>query len=267
MPVSIYGYLACECIQTIMPFLENALKRQHFIRQNLDGYITQGCYNNNVRASAGTHSGGGVWDFEHSLTQGRSEELLRTFDYYGWHLEIRTQAQGFSIAHLHGVVMTCPHLSEQAKWQVAQFERGLNGLITRGATWPPNRGITDWRSVPGRELTNSPNINKPIQTIAPYMEETAMRVVLNTDGSAYLITPSGTRHITDRIAAAATARVLTCRPFGTAEPERVHQQEIELANAVISGIADDKIAQMARKLAATAANELGEIEPSTTAGS
>ena len=91
--------------------------------------ITQGCYSGGVGASAGTHDGGGVFDFSVrglTLTQiNRRVRALRRVGFAAWH---RVPSEGGWTAHIHAVAVGCDDLSPSAERQVAALRRGRNGL-------------------------------------------------------------------------------------------------------------------------------------------
>lgn len=91
--------------------------------------ITQGCYSGGVSASAGTHNGGGVFDFSVrglTLTQiNRRVRALRRVGFAAWH---RVTSEGGWTPHIHAVAVGCPDLSPSAERQVAALRRGRNGL-------------------------------------------------------------------------------------------------------------------------------------------
>lgn len=90
--------------------------------------ITQGSYSHGSQ-SAGTHSGGGVFDFSVrslTLTQiNRRVRALRRVGFAAWH---RTPDEGNWAAHIHAVAVGCDDLSDSAERQVAALRRGRNGL-------------------------------------------------------------------------------------------------------------------------------------------
>lgn len=90
---------------------------------------TQGCYSGSVSASAGTHSGGGVFDFSVrglSLSQiNRRVRSLRRVGFAAWH---RVPSEGPWNAHIHAVAVGCDDLAPSAERQVAALRRGRNGL-------------------------------------------------------------------------------------------------------------------------------------------
>lgn len=91
--------------------------------------ITQGAYSGAVSASAGTHGGGGVFDFSVrglTLTQiNRRVRALRRVGFAAWH---RVPSEGPWVAHIHAVAVGCDDLSPSAERQVAALRRGRNGL-------------------------------------------------------------------------------------------------------------------------------------------
>lgn len=72
-----------------------------------------------------------------------------------------------------------------------------------------------------------------------------MRTIQTTSGDCMLVTPLGAFHITDDVAANATARVLSAGRYGSGDA--VHDLELQLADAVIRQaeatltVADDAI--------------------------
>lgn len=91
--------------------------------------LTQGCYSGGVSASAGTHSGGGAFDFSVrglTLTQiNRRVRALRRVGFAAWH---RVPSEGPWQSHIHAIAVGCDDLSPSAQRQVAALRRGRNGL-------------------------------------------------------------------------------------------------------------------------------------------
>jgi SLT domain-containing protein/phage-related protein len=84
--------------------------------------IIQGPYNaGGVAASAGTHDGGGVYDFP--ADQAVLQQLLSS----GWAAWMRGNGDGMD-PHIHAVCMSATDLSPQAAWQVQDFQNGGSGL-------------------------------------------------------------------------------------------------------------------------------------------
>ena len=125
---SVYGVDACGCQVVSLPMVEARLREAGGVRQDLSGLITQGAYSSGVSASAGTHSGGGVWDVAWS-TVDTDAKVLAWRD-SGVAMFPRTPDQGFPY-HGHGVWLGCPHLSPSAAKQLDDYRAGLNALVTR----------------------------------------------------------------------------------------------------------------------------------------
>lgn len=89
--------------------------------------ILQGSYNTGVSASAGTHDGGGVVDLAPYDHVNKVLELRRA-GFAAWY---RPAIPGLWGAHIHAVLMGNAKLSAQAKWQVAEYLAGRNGLANR----------------------------------------------------------------------------------------------------------------------------------------
>lgn len=102
--------------------------------------ITQGSYSRSVGASAGTHSGGGAFDFSvRGLTNAqinRRVAALRTVGFAAWH---RLPSQGPWPAHIHAIAVGCTDLSPQAARQVTALRNGRDGLADNGPD--PHRGL------------------------------------------------------------------------------------------------------------------------------
>jgi hypothetical protein len=102
------------------------------------GYVVvQGSWSSSVGASAGTHAGGGAFDLR-SRDYTRAQALamvaeLRKRNVCAWW---RTPEFGWPATaggpHIHGIVRDEPGLSPAAARQVADYDRGLNGLASHG---------------------------------------------------------------------------------------------------------------------------------------
>jgi SLT domain-containing protein len=111
--------------------------------------ITQGPNNpGGVAASAGTHDGGGVYDF--GTTDPGYLAQLHAAGFAAW---IRGNGDGMS-PHIHAVCASAPDLSPQAAWQVQDFKNGGSGLgipaLGRGTA--NSRGGWRWVGDRGPEL-------------------------------------------------------------------------------------------------------------------
>ena len=95
--------------------------------------ITQGCYSSGVKASAGTHSGGGAFDFSVrglSLSQiNRRVKALRRVGFAAWH---RVTSEGGWAPHIHAIAIGCPDLAPLAEMQVKAYRDGYSGLGRNG---------------------------------------------------------------------------------------------------------------------------------------
>lgn len=99
--------------------------------------VMQGSWSGSVKASAGTHSGGGAVDISVAgMTERRALALvaeLRKRNGAAW---LRSPKYGWPArlggAHIHCIIRDSPGLSRGAKAQVAAFNRGRNGLASQG---------------------------------------------------------------------------------------------------------------------------------------
>jgi GH25 family lysozyme M1 (1,4-beta-N-acetylmuramidase) len=97
--------------------------------------LFQGSYNTTVKASGGTHDGGGVVDLapadhEHKV------KVLRAIGFAAWY---RPKTVDWD-PHIHAVLVGHEKLSPEAQRQVVQYRNGTNGLKSRApdATPRPN---------------------------------------------------------------------------------------------------------------------------------
>ena len=99
--------------------------------------LTQGSYNAGVRASAGTHDGGGVVDIStagmSASTRKRAEQCLRRAGFAAW---VRTPP-AFSY-HIHAVAIGDREMSSGARSQIAQWADDRNGLANHGPDPAPD---------------------------------------------------------------------------------------------------------------------------------
>jgi hypothetical protein len=101
--------------------------------ENIAGFpfvITQGSYNKGgVKASGGTHDGGGVIDIRardlRPAQRGAAVLALRKVGFAAW---LRTPAQANWPYHIHAVAKGDRDLSAQAQAQVLSYLHGRNGL-------------------------------------------------------------------------------------------------------------------------------------------
>jgi hypothetical protein len=95
--------------------------------------VIQGSFSTRVRASAGTHRGGGVIDVDKDASSWLGAvAALRHVGFAAWH---RDPSQGPWGHHIHAVEIGNPTLSPEAAAQVASYLRGGSGLAgyERGA--------------------------------------------------------------------------------------------------------------------------------------
>jgi TP901 family phage tail tape measure protein len=108
--------------------------------------IMQGSYSTRVAASGSTHAGGGVMDTDGPRGWGAAVGALRKAGFAAWH---RTPAQGPWGHHIHSVAKGDPSASASAKRQVADYQRGGDGLggrgMARGGPIAPRRAINPYR--------------------------------------------------------------------------------------------------------------------------
>ncbi|WP_030777366.1 hypothetical protein [Streptomyces sp. NRRL S-920] len=108
--------------------------------------MMQGSFNNGVKASGGTHSGGGAVD----LGPARDSIVgaMRSSGFAAWR---RTPAEGF-VPHIHGIAVGDPTVSSAAAQQVRDFHAGKNGLADGGPDTYKG-GITSGKSVSAAKAT------------------------------------------------------------------------------------------------------------------
>lgn len=123
------------------------------LKSNADIY--QLGYRDDVSASAGTHSGGGVMD----IGQWTDPQLHLEREYGGCG-QHRTRAQGFGMDHNHLFLRGCPHLSVAARAQEADWLRGRNGLVSHG----PITG-------PGPKGKDTPSWSEGVKMMEEYLME------------------------------------------------------------------------------------------------
>lgn len=118
--------------------LMDARTRDMFIRARANSkyplVITQGCYNRGgVSASAGTHDGGGAIDIRtRNLTYTQKLNTVKYLRQVGFAAWLRKASEGPWVEHIHAVAIGCPDLSRGARYQVAAYKNGRNGLANNG---------------------------------------------------------------------------------------------------------------------------------------
>lgn len=91
--------------------------------------ITQGSYHPGFGPSGGTHDGGGVVDLL-AFEAERKVKALREVGFAAWR---RLPSEGPWPEHVHAVAMGDLTLSPEAKSQVADYKKGLNGLANHAS--------------------------------------------------------------------------------------------------------------------------------------
>lgn len=97
--------------------------------------VLQGCYAHTVKASAGTHDGGGAFDLTPNDWE-RKVRLGRELGLAIWH---RTTIPGVWNEHVHAIVIGNDRLSPSAANQVTSYREHRNGLANNASdnTWHP----------------------------------------------------------------------------------------------------------------------------------
>ena len=99
-------------------------------------YCYQGSYNPGVSQSGNTHDGGGAVDLSIRPLNGsinRAEDIVRVLRQHGWAAWWRHPWQGDWSDHIHAVEIGNERLSSTARNQIYAYQRGENGLASRGA--------------------------------------------------------------------------------------------------------------------------------------
>lgn len=95
--------------------------------------LTQGAYSTSVRQSAGTHNGGGVFDFSvRGLTNTQINRRVKALRRVGFFASHRLTSEGPWPAHIHAVAIGCPDLAPLADIQVEAYRDGYSGLGRNG---------------------------------------------------------------------------------------------------------------------------------------
>lgn len=138
----VHGKQACSCQVKTLEMIESRLRAIGAIKQDLSGLITQQAFSTDVKASGGTHDGGGVWDVKFTVVD--TIEKRRAWRESGAWATFRTKDQGPWPDHGHVNWVGCPHMSEPAKRQVKKYRRGLNGLKGDGPDQAPRLKVVTW---------------------------------------------------------------------------------------------------------------------------
>ncbi len=222
---SVYGVDACGCQVVSLPMVEARLREAGGVRQDLSGLITQGAYSSGVSASAGTHSGGGVWDVAWS-TVDTDAKVLAWRD-SGVAMFPRTPDQGFPY-HGHGVWLGCPHLSPSAAKQLDDYRAGLNALVTRlhDLSPRPDRLLT-WEQALGE--WEAPT-HTPYPDRSALQEDDGMITYRETNGTIWASNGSGSTGLSPD-EAAAVRKAKTGADLTADEVRQYQDVEARLARA------------------------------------
>lgn len=95
--------------------------------------LSQGSYNTSVGASGTTHAGGAACDVRVShLSKKDRVKIVRAMKDAGFAVWYRAPVSGLWGQHIHGICLDDKTASRSAKWQMAEYLGGRNGLTNRG---------------------------------------------------------------------------------------------------------------------------------------
>lgn len=118
-------FRGCEHLAEWWPLFNRLAVKRGLVKQQVD--VSQGSYNGTkVAASAGTHSGGGVWD-----SRQYSPGIIKLGREAGAAYWYRRYTPGLWPAHGHGILIGCP-CNGPARYQVDAYKAGYNGLGAGG---------------------------------------------------------------------------------------------------------------------------------------
>ena len=117
--------------------------------------VAQGSYNRGVKASAGTHDGGGSIDIAcDNLTDAEERIVVKQGRLVGFAMWLRLEDEGPWSRHIHGEAIGDDELSAGAAEQVRAYDRGRNGLANNALDRDPYRppGGRKWAWVRNRPV-------------------------------------------------------------------------------------------------------------------
>lgn len=139
--VKFRGGWTCGCVVTSLPLVEKDMIAKGIIKNNID-IFQLGWNSGGVAASAGTHDKGMMIDVGQY-----SKRALEVWWDWGWNMQHRTRAQGFSGDHGHGGPYGCTHGSPLATWQMDVYvTQGLNGLSSNLKADGPRQNLVTFSS-------------------------------------------------------------------------------------------------------------------------
>lgn len=125
----------CICLVRINEMAEARFKAAGLIpaTRSIYDYMTQGCYNAGVSASAGSHDRGGVQDCDPILVQSTQAQRIwnscgaapcdrRTYDFAAWRKVPN---------HGHIIALGCPDMAPLLARQVRDISQGLSGMAAK----------------------------------------------------------------------------------------------------------------------------------------
>ena len=156
-----------------------------------------GSYQTRTNNSAGTHAGGGAVDIDaEPLTDVQARILESSSRSKGGtgYFRPRTSPTGFVYGwqrHVHILRSDCPDLSPEAKAQVADYRRGLNGLANNG----PDTGNRSWVTVTWANVKHlqedimtpeqEAKLDKVLAAVAALDSKEAQRYVVASDRNGW----------------------------------------------------------------------------------
>ena len=169
-------WYGCECLAEWLPVVTKLAIKRGIIKKSFD--ISQMSYSTGVKASAGTHSGGGVFD---CVQYGAS--AIRLMRECGAFASDRLPSEGRWPRHNHVVLVDCPHLAGSAERQVSSYKRGRNGLKNQAKDRGPRVSpIRTWKQgVAWANQQLNPSAPKPAPS--PNIDQLARDVIAGRYGT------------------------------------------------------------------------------------
>ncbi|MCA8921973.1 MAG: N-acetylmuramoyl-L-alanine amidase [Planctomycetes bacterium] len=116
------------------------IMRQKYRHEGFAFQLVQGSYNRTVAASGGTHDGGGAIDVRtRGMSRTTVDHMVQSLRQAGFAAWSRGRGHDPFDPHIHGIALGDRQATRQAKSQVTDYRRGLNGLVNRAAD--PDRSL------------------------------------------------------------------------------------------------------------------------------